>query len=73
MRKSELMLAIEDEFGALGAVLFSDQALPSLDGRTAKQALAAGESAKVVWLALAEANDVPNDRRYGVGKREPRR
>ncbi len=66
------MLAIDDEFGALGAVLFADLSLPALGGRTGKQALADGERAKDVWLALCDANEVPAERRYGAGLREPR-
>ena len=34
MRGSELQLAVQEEFGALGAVLMTDLTLSSLGGRT---------------------------------------
>lgn len=67
VRRSELMRAIDDEFGALGAVLFSDLGLPELGGRTAVEALADGEHARAVWNALCVQAEVPASRRHGVG------
>jgi hypothetical protein len=45
--------------------------LGALDGRTARQALAAGVPPRTVWLALCEATDVPESRRHGAGLRAP--
>jgi len=73
MRTSELHRAVEDEFGRLGAVLLADQVLPGLDGRTGEQALADGIAPRDVWLALCEAQDVPQARRHGAGRRAPLR
>jgi hypothetical protein len=63
-----------DEFGdAYGRVLAHDLVLTAIGGRTADQALAAGVPARDVWLALCDAQDVPESRRYGVGQREPKK
>jgi len=73
MRLSEFWLAVGDEFGdAYGRVLTHDLVLGSVGSRTAEQALKAGVPARAVWLALCEANDVPESRRFGVGQREPK-
>ena len=70
---SEFWLAVGDEFGdAYGRVLTHDLVLGSVGSRTAEQALKAGVPARAVWLALCEANDVPESRRFGVGQREPK-
>jgi len=70
---SEFWRAVGDEFGdAYGRVLTHDLVLGSVGGRTAEQALKAGVPARAVWLALCEANDVPESRRFGVGQREPK-
>ena len=74
MRLSEFWLAVSDEFGeAYGRVLVNDQVLSSVDSVTASQALSRGVPAKQVWAALCDAMDVPADRRYGVGQREPKK
>lgn len=74
MRLSEFQLAIADEFGeAYGAVLTHDLVLEAVGGRTAEQAIAAGESVRAVWLALCKAMDVPPSRWYGVGIRDPKK
>ncbi|HQV81967.1 MAG TPA: DUF3046 domain-containing protein, partial [Ornithinibacter sp.] len=39
-----------------------------LGGRTALEALDAGESPREVWLALCDAMDVPEERRHGLDK-----
>ena len=54
-------------------VLVDDQVLGSVGGVTASQALSRGVPAKQVWAALCDAMDVPSDRRYGVGQREPKK
>ena len=73
MRKSELQIAITEEFGTLGSALMADLALRSLGGRTGAEALAAGVPARDVWRALCDAKEVPANRRHGRGLREPQR
>ncbi len=74
MRLSEFWLAVSDEFGAeYGRVLTSDLVLGEVGGRTAQEALRAGVNAREVWLALCSATDVPPERRYGVGLRDPKK
>ena len=74
MRKSEFLLAMSDEFGeAYGHVLARDLVLSSLGERTADQAVAAGLPLRDVWLAICDVQDVPPNRRYGVGQREPKK
>lgn len=73
MRLSEFWLAMNDEFGEPYArVLAHDLVLGELGGRTAEQALKDGVPARAVWLAICSASDVPPERWYGVGLREPR-
>ncbi|KQR20970.1 DUF3046 domain-containing protein [Microbacterium sp. Leaf151] len=73
MRRSEFDRAVADEFGARGGSLLSDLILSAVGGRTSADALAAGVDPREVWLALCEETDVADDRRYGVGRLEPRR
>lgn len=74
MRKSEFTLAMSDEFGeAYGRVITRDLVLESLGSRTAEQAIAAGLPMREIWLAICDAQDVPENRRYGVGQREPKK
>ncbi|RFA08923.1 signal transduction histidine kinase [Subtercola boreus] len=73
MRVSEFRQAVLDEFGAgYGRVVTGDLVLAEFDGRTAEQAISAGEDAREVWLALCRAADVPQSRWYGVGLPQPR-
>ena len=72
MRLSEFWLAVSDEFGPeYGRVLTSDLVLGEIGGLTAQQGIAKGVAPREIWLALCEAMDVPANRRYGVGQREP--
>lgn len=72
MKLSEFRLAITTEFGgAYGRVLTRDLVLRDLGGRTAEEALAAGESPRAVWVALCKEADVPRDRWHGVGVLPP--
>ncbi|MFG6403329.1 MULTISPECIES: DUF3046 domain-containing protein [unclassified Microbacterium] len=71
MRRSEFDRAVADEFGPSGSALVVDLVLSPL-GLTAAQALAAGVAPREVWLALCAEMDVPDSRRYGVGRLEPR-
>jgi hypothetical protein len=74
MRLSEFRLAVSDEFGAdYGRVLMHDLVLGPIGGLTADQGIARGVPARTIWLALCEATDVPAERRYGVGQREPKK
>ncbi len=74
MRLSEFWLAVSDEFGeGYGRVLTRDLVLGEFGGLTAEQALRAGLQPRVIWLALCMACDVPAERWYGVGQREPRK
>ena len=74
MRLSEFWLAVSDEFGPeYGRVLTSDLVLGEIGGLTAQQGIAKGVAPREIWLALCEAMDVPANRRYGVGQREPKR
>jgi hypothetical protein len=73
MRRSEFERAVEDEFGARASTVISDLVLSDVGGRTAIEALAAGIPPREVWLALCVETDVPAERRYGVGRMEPRR
>jgi hypothetical protein len=72
VKRSEFDLAVEQEFGTgYASVVVDDLVLGALDGRTARQALAAGVPPRTVWLALCEATDVPESRRHGAGLRAP--
>ena len=56
MKRSEFELAVEEEFGpGYASVVVDDLVLGALEGRTARQALAAGVPPRSVWLALCEA------------------
>lgn len=71
---SEFRLAVSDEFGeAYGRVLTSDLVIGDLGGLTADQAVAQGLDHRQIWLALCSAMDVPPERQYGVGQRQPRK
>lgn len=72
MRRSEFDRAVSDEFGPGGAALIADLVLSRADGRTAAEALRDGVPPREVWLALCAEADVPPERRYGVGRVEPR-
>ncbi|MCU1551578.1 MAG: hypothetical protein JWR36_2138 [Glaciihabitans sp.] len=74
MRLSEFWLAISDEFGeAYGRVLTSDLVLEEVGGLTATQAIKAGVPVRAIWIALCRATDVPPERWYGVGQRQPKK
>jgi hypothetical protein len=73
MRRSEFNRAVADEFGARANAVVTDLVLSKAGGRTAADAIAAGVDPREVWLAVCEELDVPAERRYGVGRLEPRR
>ena len=72
MRRSEFLRAVTSEFGARASTLTSDLVLGALEGRTALEALDAGVPPREIWLALCAEADVPPQRRYGVGRLDPR-
>ncbi|TIH34609.1 DUF3046 domain-containing protein [Subtercola vilae] len=73
MRVSEFRQAVLDEFGSgFGRVVTSDLVLTEFGGRTADQAIGAGEDAREVWMALCRAADVPTSRWHGAGLPLPR-
>jgi len=67
---SEFRLAVSEEFGALGQVLLRDAVLAECGNRTGEEALQAGFLPREVWLALCKLQQVPAERRYGVGLAE---
>ncbi len=73
MRLSEFQRAVDAEFGSRAASVVIDLSLSGVGHRTAAQAIADGVAPRDVWLALAEEMDVPEARRHGVGRLEPRR
>jgi hypothetical protein len=74
VRLSEFWLAISDEFGeTYGRVLTRDLVLGEVGGLTAEQAIQAGVPVRSIWLALCRASDVPPERWYGVGQRQPKK
>jgi hypothetical protein len=69
MRHSRFWALAEDEFGAAYAhMLVASTHLAALGGRTAGEALDAGDPPREVWLALCDAMDVPEERRHGLDK-----
>jgi hypothetical protein len=74
MRLSEFWVAVSDEFGPeYGRVLTHDLVLGDIGGLTAQQGIAKGVATREIWLALCKATDVPPNRWYGVGQREPKK
>jgi hypothetical protein len=74
VRLSEFRIAVSDEFGeAYGRVVTGDLVLGAIGGLTAEQAIKAGVPVRSIWLAICEASDVPRERWYGVGQREPKK
>lgn len=73
MRRSEFLRAVDAEFGARGVTLVADLVLTAVGGRTAAQAMDAGVPPREVWLALCAETDVPESRRHGVGRLDPKR
>ncbi len=66
MRHSVFWQLMEEEFGVgYARSVAQDQAIGALDGRTAQQALDAGEAPRTVWVAVCDAMEVPADRRLG--------
>lgn len=73
MRRSEFDRAVADEFGTVyGASLLRDLVLRPLGERTGERALRDGVPPREVWAVLCDEMDVPEHRRYGVGRLDPR-
>ena len=77
MRYSEFRELVDDVLGpAHGGVLVASLRLGVLGDRTAQAALADGVEPRDVWHALCDELDVPDERRWGTGRRRaapPRR
>lgn len=73
MKLSEFQRAVAEEFGAFGRVLVRDTVIVELGNRTPDEALAAGLSARDVWIALCRAQEVPPQRWHGAGRPTPPR
>lgn len=66
MRSSSFWRLMDDEFGAAySRVLARDLVLTRLGGRSVTDALDAGIDPREVWLAVCDAQDVPESRRLG--------
>ncbi len=64
MRLTEFWRLMTERFGPAYVDSFArDHVMSQLGGRTVRQALADGESAKDVWQAVCEALDVPPSQR----------
>lgn len=60
VRLTEFWAKMAGHFGsAYAESIARDQVLATLGGRTAAEALAAGEDAKAVWRAVCESFEVP--------------
>lgn len=73
MRRSEFLRAVDAEFHARSSSLINDLVLSGVGNRTAVEALDDGTPPREIWLALCAEMDVPESRRHGVGRQEPRR
>ncbi len=73
MKRSEFHRAVADEFGERAAFLLYDLVLETVGNRTSNEALEEGVPPREIWAALCESMNVPDARRYGVGRLEPRR
>ena len=66
MRISHFWTLMNDEFGeAYAPTLARRHVLGVLGGRTVLEALDEGVHPRVVWLALCDDMDVPQERRFG--------
>ncbi|MCP2637270.1 DUF3046 domain-containing protein [Microbacterium sp. HD4P20] len=72
MRRSEFDRAVADEFHGRASAVVTDLVLSQVGGRTAAEAIEVGVPPRDVWSAICEELDVPAERRYGVGRLEPR-
>ncbi|HEY0187136.1 MAG TPA: DUF3046 domain-containing protein [Cellulomonas sp.] len=69
MRYREFWLLVDEVLGsAHGRTLAHELVLPTLDQRTAEQALDDGVEPRDVWHAMCDELDVPDDRRWGADR-----
>ncbi len=72
MRNREFWQLVDEVFGAeYGRTLAGDQVLTALGDRTAGQAIEDGVEPRVVWHALCDALDIPDEQRWGTDRRRP--
>ncbi len=65
MRQSQFWNLMEDEFGSANAgVIAASLELPGLNA-TAQSALSNGIEPRVVWTAVCDLHDIPENRRLG--------
>jgi hypothetical protein len=70
---SDFWILVDGEFGPVhGRMLVREHVLGALGHRTPQQALDAGEDPRVVWFALCDDTDVPEDRRWGLDEQQAR-
>ena len=64
MKHSEFWVRMEQQFGSGYSRVWADNhVMRQLDGRTASEALAAGETPKTVWRAVHAALELPASER----------
>ena len=73
MPRREFLRDGEDDFTSRTSAWFHDLVLTPFGGRTAKEALASGVPPREIWFALCDEMEVPENRRHGAGRLEPRR
>lgn len=77
VRIREFWLLVEEVLGrANGRAAATELVLTAIGGHTAAEALDLGVEPRVVWHALADEMDVPEQRRWGSGNQRlapPRR
>lgn len=65
MKESQFWTLLRDEFGSANAgVIASSLELPGLQ-TTAQGALANGVDPRIVWTAVCDLHDIPQERRLG--------
>ena len=74
VKRSEFHRAVDDEFGARAATAHvADLVLPPFGRDGVVEALDVGIAPRDIWQALCDETDVPDQRRHGAGRREPKR
>lgn len=67
MRYREFWQLVDEVFGSgHGRALVRELVLPTLDNRTAEQAMDAGIEPRDIWHALCDELEVPDARRWGT-------